>query len=159
MENKKEVLITDKKRKMLTELLKKKDELKNTKVIENTYKKFIIPNFSTILNTIIKGFMFIIQTFLKPFLFSSSKRTVIAPYMYVLISMIFFYISIYAFLDLSYKAAIVGIKSPEVILPTIAGVIVTLMGATTLMIKVYNDGKNRNNTEEHTNNEDEEKVQ
>jgi hypothetical protein len=108
--------------------------------------KFLFPNLKDIILTIGKGVKWMIDTFLKPFWFSTSngKKDLVAPYFYVSIGMIFFYASIYIFLTLSYKGATVGIQDAGIILPTLAGVIATLIGMVTITMNAYNKGKSTN---------------
>jgi hypothetical protein len=102
---------------------------------------------------IIKAIVFLIQLvvkklegtgakYLKPFWFSSSKNTIIAPYVYVFIGMCMFFISVGLFLYLCWIGAThKEIFNLQIILPSLAGVIATLVAMMTFMIKVYNEGK------------------
>lgn len=128
-----------------------KDGVKNIPALQSAFSKL---NAGTILKYIVDGFIFITNTFFKPFWFSSNKKSIIVPYLYTSVNMGLFYISIYIFLTLSYKAALVGITSPEIVLPTLAGVIATLIALNHSMLSIYNNGKNRNNPEDITNKEE-----
>lgn len=115
------------------------------KILEIIKKILNINNFFTALASVLKSvanfFIGLGKKYFKPFWFSSKKDYIIAPYVYVFFGMIFFFACIILFLFLSYEAAFKGIKDAAVILPTIAGVIATLVAMNTFMIKVYNEGK------------------
>jgi len=89
------------------------------------------------------------QKYVKPMFFSSNRpESIIAPYVYVFVGMLLFFASIIMFLYLSYMAATKGIQDSAIILPTLAGVIATLIAMVGIMIKLYNDGKSRGELEE-----------
>ena len=88
-------------------------------------------------------FVLFIKTFIKPFWFSSSicKKEMVVPYFYTSVNMLFFYASVYLFLKLSWMAGTVGIQSPAVVLPTLAGVIGTLIVLNHSMLTIYNKSR------------------
>jgi len=107
------------------------------------YTAYIEPNKTGIITTAFNGIKWVLITFLRPFWFSSTKKSLVAPYVYVFISMVLYYISVYVFLDLCYTAANPGIKDAAIILPTLAGVIATLIAINQVMISAYNKGKDK----------------
>jgi hypothetical protein len=87
-----------------------------------------------------KGVISFWEIFIRPFFFSGKKRTVIVPYIYIGISMVLFFWTVIEFLRLSKIAAMQGIKDAAIVLPTLAGVIATLIAIIAIMGKTYNDG-------------------
>lgn len=92
------------------------------------------------LQTIAKGIIQLWTIFIKPFFFSSNKKSIIVPYVYIGIAMGLFFATVIEFLKLSHMAATVGIKDAAIVLPTLAGVIATLIAIVAVMGKTYNDG-------------------
>lgn len=84
-----------------------------------------------------------IKTFIKPFWFSSStcKKEIVVPYVYTTLNMSLFYLSVYIFLKLSWQAGTIGIKNVAIVLPTLAGVIATLIILNHSMMTIYNNSK------------------
>jgi len=113
-------------------------------IIKNSIGIILTNNFSKLFTIIFKPLKWFILTFLRPFWFSSSncKKGVVAPYVYTTINMACFYIAIYVFLTLSWEAATIGIKNPQIVLPAIAGLIGSLIALNHSMITLYNNGKN-----------------
>ena len=132
----------------------KKSTKKETKEIiaKSAVKILTTKNITSILQLMNKGISYLLFTFLRPFWFSSSdcRRGVVVPYIYTMFNMICFYISVYLFLSLSYKAATIGIKVPHIILPTIAGVIGTLIALNHSMLTIYNKGKQPKSNNKHS---------
>jgi hypothetical protein len=84
--------------------------------------------------------------YLKPFWFSKKQPHIIAPYVYVFLGMCWFFVCIGMFLYLSWAAMFLEVKNATIVLPTLAGVIATLVVMMTFMIKVYNEGKEIDNS-------------
>ncbi len=102
------------------------------------YLQYILKGIQLVSNAVVaKG-----QKYVKPMFFSKNRPdSIIAPYIYVFIGMLLFFASIIMFLFLAYIAAKEGIHNAEIVLPTTAGVIATLIAMVGIMIKLYNDGK------------------
>ena len=146
------------KKKQLNKILQDKDTIKNLTVIKDSYTKFIIPNIGTIINSIVKGFQFFIKIFLKPFWFSTSngKKDIVVPYVYSMINQISIYVTIYVFLRLSWLTAMKELHNPEIVLPTIAGVLTALIALNHSTMSIYNNGKQ---TKHHINSENPDKPE
>ena len=105
------------------------------------FKIIINPIFIKVLNSCLKFIINLGRKYIKPFFFSKRKPTIMAPYFYVFVGMILFFTCVVIFLVLCWKGATEGIKETTTILSSLAGVIATLVAMNTLMVKVYNEGK------------------
>jgi hypothetical protein len=112
------------------------------KQIIDLITKYVIGNVTTIVVGIFKILADVFRIYIRPFWFSGTKNTIVAPYVYVFFGVLLFFGAVALFFNLTYLAAVKGINNPEVVLPTLAGVIATLTAQITLMISVYNKGKN-----------------
>ena len=101
---------------------------------------FLKQNGLKVLQAGAKGIISLWTIFIRPFFFSSTKKTIIVPYVYIGISMVLFFGTVVEFLKLSFMAATVGIKDATIVLPTLAAVIGTLIAIIAVMGNTYNNG-------------------
>lgn len=132
----------------ITKTLKDRESMDKLKAV---YKKYGAPQKTGIITTILKSIKWFLITFIRPFWFSSNRKSLVAPYVYVFFDMIFFYVSVYVFLDLCYIAAINGIKDAGIVLGALAGVITTLIAINQIMMSAYNKGKDKSEQVENEN--------
>lgn len=107
---------------------------------------FIKQNGLKVFEVIAKYIIEFWNIFIRPFFFSSTKKSIIVPYVYIGVSMVLFFGTVIEFLRLSHMAATVGIKDATIVLPTLAGVIATLIAIVAVMGKTYNDGISNQST-------------